>query len=118
MDSISPPELASVSRPADNTTLLQRIVELSLQVETLSAERDHRRSSSRDRRSSSRDRPSGSRDRRYNQRGRFSTPRNRGLNNNTPSRLDNATGSCWYHPRFGDRAQNCTQPCSYREQGN
>jgi hypothetical protein len=104
MDSISPPELVSVGRPANNTTLLQRIVELSRQVETLSAERDHRRSSSRDRRYSQRDRPS--------------SPRNRRLNNNSPSRLKNATGSCWYHRRFGDRAQNCTQPCTYREQGN
>jgi hypothetical protein len=76
-DSISPPELASVGRPADNTTLLQRIEELSRQVETLSAERDRRRSSPRDLR--------------YNQRDRPSSTRNLGLNNNTPSRLDNAT---------------------------
>jgi hypothetical protein len=104
MDSTSPPEIASVGRPAENATLLQRIEELSRQVETLSAERDHRRSSPRDRR--------------YNQRDRLSSPRNRRLNNNSPSRLDNATGSCWYHRRFGDRAQNCTQPSSYRrEQG-
>jgi hypothetical protein len=36
-DSISPPELASVSRPADSTTLLQCIEGLSRQVETLRA---------------------------------------------------------------------------------
>jgi hypothetical protein len=104
MDSISSPELASVDRPADNAALLHRIEELPRQMETLSAERDRRRSSSRDRR--------------YNQRDRLSSSRNRHLNNNSPSRLDNATSSCLYHRRFGDREQNCTQPCSYRrEQG-
>jgi hypothetical protein len=102
MDSISPPDLASVGRPADNAALLQRIEELSPGGD--SSHRDHRRSSSRDRR--------------YNQRNRPSTPRNCRLNNHLPSRLDNATDSCWYHRRFGDRAQNCTQPCSYKEQGN
>jgi hypothetical protein len=104
MESISLPELASVGRPADTAALLQRIEELLRRVESLSAERDHCRSNSRNHR--------------YNQRGRPSSPTNRRLNNSSPSRLDNAAGSCWYHRRFGDRAQNCTQPCIYREQGN
>jgi hypothetical protein len=102
MDSISPPELASISRPAENTALMQRAEELSRQVETLRAERNHRSSSSRDRR--------------YNQRDRPYSPRNRRFNNNSPSRLDNATGSYWYHRRFGGRAQNCNQLCSYRRE--
>jgi hypothetical protein len=36
----------------------------------------------------------------------------------SPSREETASNLCWYHRHFGDRAQKCTQPCAYRQQGN
>jgi hypothetical protein len=35
-----------------------------------------------------------------------------------PPRVDPAHTACWYHRRFGWRAQNCTPTCSFRQQGN
>jgi hypothetical protein len=101
-EAISRPELASIGATA-KTDLVKQMEDLTGQVAALRAHWDRR---------------SSSRDRHYNQKDRPSSPRHRRLNNSSPSRLDNATGSCWYHRRFGDRAQNYTQPCSYREQGN
>jgi hypothetical protein len=99
---VSRPELASIGATT-KIDFAKQMEDLSGQVAALRMDWNHR---------------SGSRDRHYNQRDRPSSPRIRCLNNNSPSRLDNATGSCWYHRHFRDRAQNCTQPCSYREQGN
>jgi hypothetical protein len=34
------------------------------------------------------------------------------------SKLPSEDTICWYHRRFGAKAQKCTQPCSVRQQGN
>jgi hypothetical protein len=87
------PALASVG-PPPNTTLLQEI-DISRQVAAISAEQDRLRISSRD-----------------------PGPRNRRPNSRSPSRSDTAPTLCWYHRRFGARAQKCTPPCAYHQQGN
>jgi hypothetical protein len=45
-------------------------------------------------------------------------PRNSRTNSRSPSRGDTAPTLCWYHRRFGARAQKCTPPCAYHQQGN
>jgi hypothetical protein len=102
------PALASIGQPTDNE-LLRRIEELSRRVAALSAERD--------RRSSSGAHPSSSRDPNSSRRDRPSSPRNRRPYNRSPTRHDTST-TCWYHRRFGNWAQNCSQPCSFNQQGN
>jgi hypothetical protein len=114
IETVPPPALASFGQPTDNE-LLRRIEELSRRVAALSAEGD--RSLSTDRRSSSRDRPSSSRDPNSSRRDRPSSPRNRRPYNRSPTRHDTST-TCWYHRRFGNSAQNCSQPCTHNQQGN
>jgi hypothetical protein len=108
IETVPQPALASIGQPT-NSELLRRIEELSRRAAALSAERD-RRSSSRDRLSSSSDPNSSRRD-------RPSSPRNRRPYNRLPPRHDTST-TCWYHQRFGNRTQNCSQPCTYSQQGN
>jgi hypothetical protein len=115
IDTVPPPTLASIGQPTDNNELLRRIEELFRRVAALSAERD--RPLSRGRRSSSRYRPSSSRDPHSSPRDRPSSPRNRRSYNMSPPRRDAST-ICWYHQRFGIQAQNCSQPCTYSQQGN
>jgi hypothetical protein len=115
IETAPPPALASIGRPTDNDELLRRIEELSRRVAALRAERD--RPLSRDRRSSSRDRPSSSRDPNFSRRDRPSSPRNHRAYIRSPPR-DDASTTCWSQQRFGNRAQNCSQPCSYSRQGN
>ena len=71
----------------DNTALLERIEELSRQVAALRATPNRGRSKSRQRHRRSDRSSSASHD------------------------------TCWYHRKFGDKAQKCTLPCS-RSQGN
>jgi hypothetical protein len=106
-ETVPPPALASIGQPTDTTELLRHIEELSRRVETLSTERNRPRS--RDR---------SPRDRDYSPRDRPSNPRIRRPYNRSPSRHDAPTTFCWYHRRFGDRAQNFSQPCTYNQQGN
>jgi hypothetical protein len=110
IETVPPPALASISQPTDSNELLRRIEELSRRVAALSAERD--RPLSTDRRSSSRDRSSSSRDPNSSRRNRPSSHRNRRPYNRSPTRHDTST-TCWYHQRFGNRVQNCSQPCTY-----
>lgn len=100
------PSIAVVDRPTaaattpptanhlDNASILQRIEELSQQVAALSSSRMQRRQRSRSRSGSLRRYPSSSR----------------------PS--SSVGAMCWYHRRFGDRANNCTQPCEFQPSEN
>jgi hypothetical protein len=98
------PALASVGPLPDSATLQQKIEDLNRQVAALTAERDGLRTTSRDPSSNSRNpRP---------------TSKNRRPGSRSPTREEAAPSFCWYHRRFGDRAQKCTQPCAYRQQGN
>jgi hypothetical protein len=108
IESVLPPALATIGQPTDNSELLRRIEQLSRRVPALSAERD--RPLSRDRRSSYGDRPSCSWD-------PHSYPRHRRPYNRSPPRRDALT-TCWYHQRFGNRAYNCSQPCTYSQEVN
>jgi hypothetical protein len=64
----------------------------------------------RDRRSSSRSR--------HNARNRSSSSKMRRPSRRSASRYDPSITFCWYHRRFGHQAQNCSQPCTYNQQGN
>lgn len=105
------PALASVGPPPDSAALLQRIEDLSRQVAALTAQQDRLNPSSRNHRSPSRDPRSSS----SNARPAF---KNRRTNSRSPPRGDAASTTCWYHRRFGARAQNCTPPCSFHQQEN
>jgi hypothetical protein len=107
-ETVLPPALARIDQSTDTTELLRRIEELSRRVETLSTERNRPRS---------RDRSSSSRDREYSPRDHPSNPRIRRPYNRSPSRHDAPTNFCWYHRRFGARAQKCTPPCAHQQQG-
>jgi hypothetical protein len=96
------PSLASVGSSPDSTVLLRGIEDLSCQMAALSTEQDRLRTSFRDPCSSTRDPRPGSRNCRP-----VSRP---------PSRDDATATLCWYHRRFGARAQKCTPPCSYCQQ--
>jgi hypothetical protein len=87
----TPQPTACVTPAIDNASLLQRIEELSRQVVSLRAYRTRRRSLSWGRRS-----------------------------NDTTNSGENTSASthCWYHRRFGDKAQKCKQPFSFRQQEN
>jgi hypothetical protein len=56
---------------------------------------------------------SSSRDHRSSFRRRHSSPSRRHPYNGSPSRHDTADTFCWYHRRYGDGAQRCSQPCTY-----
>jgi hypothetical protein len=105
----SQPGLASVGPPPDSTSLLRGIEDLSRQVAALNAEQDLFRNCSRDPHLTSRDPCSSTRDPRPGSRNRRPVSR-------SPSRDDAAATLCWYHHRFGVRAQKCIPPCSYRQQ--
>jgi hypothetical protein len=97
MEAAPQPTLASVAPPPDNNDLLEYVEDLRRQVKTLHAELDRLRSNSRASRSISRN--------------RRSYRRSKSRDNVTPT-------LCWYHRRYGTRAQKCTQPCAYRQQKN
>ncbi|PNF17276.1 hypothetical protein B7P43_G05236 [Cryptotermes secundus] len=89
------PGLAGVDEPTDIGTLRQEIAQLSRQVAALSTEQD-------------RFYP------RFTFPPRLQQPPAR---QQIPLPGHTASSICWYHRRFGARAQNCTPPCSYRQQG-
>jgi hypothetical protein len=105
------PALATVVPLADSNALLQKKEDLSSQVAAIRTEQDRLRANFRDHRRSSRDPRSSSRDPRPG-----STTRR--LGSRSPPRNDSAASACWYHRRFGARAQRCTPPCNYRQQEN
>jgi hypothetical protein len=102
------PAIASSGKPTDNAELVKRIEVLPHRVEALSTERN---------RPSSRDRPCSPRVS-HSPRNSHSSSRNHRHYNKLPTRHDAATTTCWYHRRFGARAQNCTQPCAFHQQRN
>jgi hypothetical protein len=86
------PTAAYVSPACDNANLIQRIDELSRQVASLTVNRPRHRSHSRARR-----------------------------NSDETLRREDGTAEpnlCWYHRRFGEKAQKCTAPCSFRQPEN
>jgi hypothetical protein len=143
-EAVSRPALASIGT-LTNAELATQMKELSGRMGALNTEWN-RRSSPRDRSSSPRDRPSSPRDRpssprdrpsswrdspshtrdrhystwdrRSSSRDRRSSPGSRRSFTRSPSRHGTSTTPCWYHRRFGDRAQNCSPPCTYSQQGN
>ncbi|XP_055913454.1 uncharacterized protein LOC129947039 [Eupeodes corollae] len=42
-----------------------------------------------------------------------SRPNHRSFRNRTPSRSNHSHKTCWYHRRYGSKAQKCDQPCNY-----
>ncbi|XP_036334785.1 uncharacterized protein LOC118745440 [Rhagoletis pomonella] len=45
--------------------------------------------------------------------------RSRRRNNSTPRRSSSSYhGDCWYHKRFGDKAQKCDPPCNFSAEKN
>jgi hypothetical protein len=96
------PALASVGPPTEKSALLQGKEVLSRQVAAIRAEQDRLRA--RNPHPSPRDPCPG--------------PRTRRSGSRSPTRSDSAPSTCWYHRRFGARAQKCTPPCNYRQQGN
>jgi hypothetical protein len=91
--------LASVVPPTRNNDPQKYVEGLRRQVEALHGELGRVLSNSRVPRS--------------NSRATRCSSRNRRLDSRSPSR-DVTTTTCWYHRRYGARAQKCTQPCSYR----
>jgi hypothetical protein len=112
------PVLASVTPTDKRAALNQETEDLSRQVASLSAERDHLRASLRDPPLSHRPPYLSSRDHRTSTTDPRPTPRNRRHNSRSPSRDDTAPTLCWYHRRFGAAAQKRTAPSTYHQQGN
>jgi hypothetical protein len=104
------PALASVTPTPNTTTIQQEILELSHQVAALSAKKDRPRKSFRDLSPNPRNLYHNSRD-------HCPGPRNHRQSSRSSSR-DREPTLCWYHCCFGDRAQKCTPPCDYHQQGN
>jgi hypothetical protein len=96
IEAIPQPTIASITPLTGDNALLHRIEDLSRQVAALSAELAHLRSNYRDP-------PSCTRNRRSVKR--------------PPSRDDAKSTLCWFHRRYGARAQKCIPPCSYCQQG-
>jgi hypothetical protein len=108
METISPHTVASASTGPDFTALFQTVRELSCQmadlsrqVASLTAERNH----------------PGPRGRQFRRPRSSSRHRSSSRGNPVPGG-DANNGWCYYHRRFRDQAQRCTQPCSYTTQGN
>jgi hypothetical protein len=110
------PALASVGPSPDSTVLLRGIEDLSHQMAVLSAEQDRLRTSSRDSHLRSRNPRLTSRDPCSSTRDPRPGSRNRRPVSRPPSRVDATATLCWYHRRFGARAQKFTPSCSYRQQ--
>jgi hypothetical protein len=86
------PTTASVAQAPESANLLQRIDDSSRQVTALTSGPTRHRPHSRDRRRAN-DVPS-------------------------PAHGSEDRGYCRYHQRFGDKAQRCAPPCSFRQQEN
>jgi hypothetical protein len=105
------PALASVGQSTEDGALRQEIADLSRQVAALSAGQNRLHDRFKELDPNPRDRgPSP----------KYSRPafNSRRSSSRSPSRDDTTSSVCWYHRRFGARAQNCTPPCCYRQQGN
>ncbi|PNF31836.1 hypothetical protein B7P43_G08919 [Cryptotermes secundus] len=105
------PALASVDGPTDIGALRQEMADFSRQVAALSTGQDrlHARFKNLD---------TTPRDRGPNPKGSRPAFNNHRPGSRSPSRGDATSSVCWYHRRFGALAQNCTPPCSYRQQEN
>jgi hypothetical protein len=108
VETVSPPAVASASAGPDLTALFETVKELSCQVADLSrqmASLTMERSYLGPRERQSR-RPQSNNRRRSSSRG------------NSGPGGDTNKSWCYYHRRFGNQAQRCTQPCTYSPQGN
>jgi hypothetical protein len=105
IQAVSPSTVASISPEPDYTELLQSIRDLSSQLANLTADRN--RPNSKDRCSRSSNRQSNFSDRRSRSNSASSST------HRSPSAHDTTNNYCWYHQRYGDRAQSCSQPCTY-----
>jgi hypothetical protein len=93
METVSPSTVASTSPGPDYTELLQNIRDLTRRLANVVTEK---------KRSNSNERQFNFRDRRSNSNSRSSSTRR------SPSRRDSTNTLCWYHQRYGDRAQRCS----------
>jgi hypothetical protein len=100
---------AALAPATDNTEVLNRIEELSREVEKLSASQSNCRHW---------DHRTGSRNTSYNTRDRRSNSRNHRRGNRSHSRDGTTTTICWYHSRFGANAKKCSHRCTYNKKGN
>lgn len=82
-------QISIVSTSVSETTLLDKINELQIQIEELRSDRSRRRNRSEANRRS-RSKSSVSKDKPF----------------------------CWYHYKFGSQAKKCTKPCQYSDQKN
>lgn len=88
------PQVSATSAPSSSGSLESQIAELTRQVHALSS-RLERGSRSRSRAPSSRGR-----------RGRSSSSRSQSNYRKFPN--------CWYHSKFGDKANHCIKPCDFK----
>jgi hypothetical protein len=109
METISPSTVASTSPGPDYKELLQSIRDLTRQLANVITEQ--KRPNPNERQFNFRDRRSRSSSHRSNSNSRSSSTRR-------SSRRDTTNTLCWYHQRYGDRAQRCSQPCTFNSQGN
>jgi hypothetical protein len=105
IETVSPSTVASMSPGTDYAELQQTVRNLSCLVASLVAEQNrHNSSSFRNHRP------------RFNNRRRSNS---RGSSAGGPPSRDDTNGTwCWYHRRFGERAQRRSQPCTFSSQGN
>jgi hypothetical protein len=92
----SPSTIASFCQRPDNTDLWKSICDFSRQLANLEAAVN---------RFISKDLSTHSNDGQFNSRSSSS--------HSSPSRHDTTNTFCWYHRRYGDQAQRCSQPCTY-----
>lgn len=86
---ITAPQISAVSTSKNDTTLLDKINELQVQIEELRSDRSRRGNRSQSNRRS-RSKSSVSKDKPF----------------------------CWYHHKFGSNAKKCTKPCQYSDPKN
>ena len=95
------PQSSACSHGDDVKTLADQVMQLTLQVQSLTTElhQDRGRSS------------------RSPKRGRFNRSRSRSRDGERQNTSQSHAGAeCYYHWRYGEQAQKCTSPCSYQPQ--
>jgi hypothetical protein len=107
METISVTAVTSIAPGPDYMELKRTVHNLSQQVADLIAEQKRINASIRQ---NIRYRRSRSNSRRPNS---LTGNRRRSL-----SRQDTTGTLCWYHQRFGEQAQKCTEPCTFQKQEN
>jgi hypothetical protein len=108
METIPAPAVASIAPDPEYMDVKRTVRELSRQVADLLTEQRRTNASLQQR--NARYRRLRSNSRRPN-----SSPGNR---RRSAARPDTTCTVCWYHQRFGEQAQSCTAPCTFRKQEN